>query len=154
MAKESKQDDPDYRARSTALRLLARREHSRSELALKLRQRDIPSATIDSVLDDYEQEGWLSDERFADVFARQKMDQGYGPLKIEADLQQKGVCRMPECLQSIPEEVWVERAAEARIKRFGKVLPRNLSEKARQFRFLARRGFTSAQANGAFCLQD
>ena len=36
MAKDQKHDDPEYQARSVALRLLARREHSRYELAIKL----------------------------------------------------------------------------------------------------------------------
>ncbi|TNE98663.1 MAG: regulatory protein RecX, partial [Gammaproteobacteria bacterium] len=67
MAKQENLEDQDYRARSTALRLLARREHSRLELSLKLRQRKLPSSVIDAVLDDFEHEGWLDDQRFADV---------------------------------------------------------------------------------------
>lgn len=50
MAKHEKDQDPEYRARSAALRLLARREHSRYELVLKLRQRRIEGDLIDTVL--------------------------------------------------------------------------------------------------------
>ena len=53
MAKHEKDQDPEYKARSAALRLLARREHSRYELALKLRQRRIEGDLIDTVLDEY-----------------------------------------------------------------------------------------------------
>ena len=77
MAKQENQDDQEYKARATALRLLARREHSRYELSLKLRQRKVSGDIIDAVLDDYEKEGWLDDDRFADVYARQRMDLGY-----------------------------------------------------------------------------
>ena len=74
MAKQENDNDQDYKARATALRLLARREHSRLELSLKLRQRKLPGDIINAVLDDYEKEGWLDDDRFADVYARQRMD--------------------------------------------------------------------------------
>ena len=69
MAKQENDNDQDYKARATALRLLARREHSRLELSLKLRQRKLPGDIINAVLDDYEKEGWLDDDRFADVYA-------------------------------------------------------------------------------------
>ena len=41
MAKPENQGDQEYKARPSALRLLARREHSRLELSLKLRHRKI-----------------------------------------------------------------------------------------------------------------
>jgi len=59
MAKQENQDDQDYKARATALRLLARREHSRLELSMKLRQRRFDSRLIDEVLDEYEEQGCL-----------------------------------------------------------------------------------------------
>ncbi|MBO6849282.1 MAG: regulatory protein RecX, partial [Marinobacter sp.] len=119
MAEQEKPDDQDYKARSVALRLLARREHSRLELSLKLRQRQIERAVIDRVLDDYEAEGWLNDDRFADVYARQRMDLGYGPLRILSELQQRGVHTVPECVEQMTDEDWTEQATRLRCKRFG-----------------------------------
>ena len=104
MAKQENDNDQDYKARATALRLLARREHSRLELSLKLRQRKLPGDIINAVLDDYEKEGWLDDDRFADVYARQRMDLGYGPLRILGELQQRGVHKTPECVAEMAEE--------------------------------------------------
>ncbi len=78
MAKDQKHDDPEYQARSVALRLLARREHSRYELALKLRQRRIPPDVFDPVLDEYECEGWLDDDRFAEIYTRQRIERVTG----------------------------------------------------------------------------
>jgi len=49
-----------------AVRLLARREHSRRELARKLAERDFPEAEREAALDRLEREGLQSDERFAE----------------------------------------------------------------------------------------
>ncbi|GGC55809.1 regulatory protein RecX [Marinobacter halophilus] len=151
MAKDEKDQGQDYKARSAALRLLARREHSRYELSLKLRQRQIEAAIIDTVLDEYEHEGWLDDQRFADVYARQRMDAGYGPLKIQAELQQRGIKHhSPDCLTEASDEEWARRAIGLREKRFGLGCVENdLAEKLRQARFLNRRGFTAVHVERA-----
>lgn len=150
MVKPENQDDQEYRARSVALRLLARREHSRLELSLKLRQRKFESTIIESVLDEYENEGWLSDERFADVYARQRMDMGYGPLRILGELQQRGVHAVPDCLNAMREEDWIRSAVSVRERRFG-LADSDLAweEKVRQGRFLNRRGFSASQVDQA-----
>lgn len=150
MAKPENQNDQEHKARSTALRLLARREHSRMELSLKLRQRKIESAIIETVLDEYEAEGWLDDGRFADVYARQRMDIGYGPMRIQGELQQRGVNHTPECLADMTEEDWCRRAVLLREKRFGLIdLTDDWDEKVRQARFLNRRGFSASQVDYA-----
>lgn len=150
MGKASNQDDQEYKARSAALRLLARREHSRFELSLKLRQRKIAPDVIERVLDDYEAEGWLSDERFADIYARQRMDLGYGPLRILAELQQRGIHNTPDCVREMTDAEWIERATLLREKRFGLCdITGDWDEKVRQARFLARRGFASDQVESA-----
>lgn len=133
-----------------ALRLLARREHSRFELALKLRQRKLETAVIERVLDDFEEQGWLSDERFADVYARNRMDLRYGPLRIRAELQQKGIRFVPESLSAITERQWCDLALAARERRFGLVdLAEDWDARAKQARFLGQRGFSAEQVDHA-----
>lgn len=150
MAKPENQADLEYRARSTALRLLARREHSRLELRLKLFQRKLPADIIESVLDEYEAEGWLDDDRFADVYARHRMDLGYGPLRILGELQQRGVHKTPECLGEMTDEDWSQQAIGLREKRFGLGdLSEDWDEKLRQARFLNRRGYSPSQVERA-----
>ncbi len=153
--KDEKQHDPEYKARAVALRLLARREHSRQELSLKLRQRKIESGIIDAVLNEYENEGWLDDQRFAEVFTRQRMDMGYGPVRIMAELQQRGVHQSPDCLNEVSDEHWCQMATKLRERRFG-LAPVNddFPEKMRQARFLARRGFSSSQVEKALGVTD
>ncbi|MBL1272498.1 MAG: regulatory protein [Marinobacter maritimus] len=150
MAKQENSDDQEYKARSVALRLLARREHSRQELALKLRQRKLDGPIISIVLDDYEREGWLDDNRFADVYSRQRIDLGYGPLRVLAELQQRGIHRSPECLEELADEDWIRNATLLREKRFGlSDLSKDWDEKVRQARFLTRRGFSASQVERA-----
>lgn len=150
MAKRENQDDQEYKARAAALRLLARREHSRQELVLKLRQRKIETDIINAVLDDYENEGWLDDHRFADVYARQRMGLGYGLLRILGELQQRGVNHTPECLAEMTDEDWCRLAVSLREKRYGlSNLDDDWDEKVRQARFLNRRGVSGSQVERA-----
>src|SRR5690554_5755458 len=146
MAKQENSEDQEYKARSVALRLLARREHSRQELTLKLRQRQLDHSVISKVLDDYENEDWLNDNRFAEVYSRQRIDLGYGPLKVMAELQQRGIHSLPDCVEELADADWVRNALLLREKRFGLTdLSNEWDEKARQARFFSRRGFTSNQ---------
>lgn len=135
--------------RELGLRLLARREHSTRELRRKLRQRELPTELIDAALAELQQERLLSDDRFAEEFARSRRNGGYGPLRIEAELRERGVDRAPAELIETPEEVWVALAAAARQKRFGAALPKDLRERNRQYRFLSNRGFASGQIRQA-----
>ncbi|WP_150909423.1 regulatory protein RecX [Marinobacter halotolerans] len=146
----AKQEDPEDKARAAAMRLLARREHSRLELDLKLRQRKVEAVTIQKVLDEFEANNWLSDERFADVFSRQRFDLGYGPVKIIAELQQRGIRTPPEWLSSTTDREWIEAAIRVRDRRFGLADIRgDWDEKGRQGRFLARRGYASDHIESA-----
>ena len=146
----AKQEDLEQKARAVALRLLARREHSRFELDLKLRQRGFESVIIEKVLDEYEANDWLNNERFADVFARQRFDLGYGPLKITAELQQRGIQRLPQWLAGITDWQWIESAIRLRDRRFGlSDIRQDWCEKGRQGRFLCRRGFATDQVESA-----
>ncbi len=150
MTELRKKKDPNDQAPETALRLLARREHSRLELDLKLRQRGVDRNVIDSVLDDFEERGWLSDERFAEVFVRQRMDAGYGPMRILADLQQRGIRNTPPELAAVPEQTWLNTAISLRERKFGLGdVFRDWPERQRQGSFLARRGYTAEQIEAA-----
>ncbi|MGO1462678.1 MAG: regulatory protein RecX [Marinobacter sp.] len=150
MAKQENSEDQEYKVRSVALRLLARREHSRHELVMKLQQRKLDRSIISLVLDDYEREGWLDDDRFSDVYSRQRIDLGYGPVKVLAELQQRGIHRTPRCLAELADADWVRNATRLREKRFGLAdLNGDWDEKMRQARFLTRRGFTANQVDQA-----
>ncbi len=130
--------------RETALRLLARREHSRQELVLKLGARGFQQQEVTDVIDRLADEGLQSDVRFASSFTRYRINRGQGPLRIRAELQQRGVGNelITDALDSEGVD-WLELAEEQRRKRFGERIPETATEQARQQRFLHHRGFSS-----------
>ncbi len=138
--------------RLQAMNLLARREHLRQELALKLSKRFGAEAAdeIAVVLDELEGEDLLSDKRFTESYIRQRVGKGYGPDRIRQELRQKGVDG--ESLEIALEDAdvdWVAQAAEVRLKKFGSSSPTDFKEKARQMRFLNYRGFGGEFAGAA-----
>jgi regulatory protein len=58
-----KRAKPPVSIRATAIRMLARREYGRSELAHRLVMRGAPAADVDGVLDELQQLGLQSDAR-------------------------------------------------------------------------------------------
>src|SRR5690606_1196122 len=99
------------RVRETALRLLARREHSTLELRRKLLLREYPESLVDQVIAELAAEKLLSDERFAEEFVRSRREKGYGPRRIQAELYQHGIDpTVAESLLREAEEDWQARA--------------------------------------------
>ena len=125
--------------------LLARREHSRSELAAKLAARGVGSEIAERVLAELAAGALQSDERFAEDYARARIERGYGPEQILAGLRERGIDETILLRHVDPRDpAWIERLAEARRRRFGDVLPMDPRERAGQCRFLVRRGFPVA----------
>ena len=128
--------------RERALRLLARREHSRSELVRKLEQAGFDSSDIQPLLDKFEQKSWLSDQRFAESYVADHRARS-GSIKLAYDLRQRGVRdSIIEAVLSDNRDSEIERAREVWKKKFGS-LPADAAEKSRQMRFMQSRGFTS-----------
>lgn len=129
--------------RARALRLLARREHSRQELRRKLGTTgDADPELIEAVLDDLQQEGWLSEQRLAEQLVGQAR-QRYGARRVLQRLRDKGVGG--EVLDRAADTLRAQDLASARAlwrKRFGQPAA-TLQEKAKQARFLAGRGFSA-----------
>lgn len=144
------EEAPEREARERAIGLLARREHSMRELARKLRQRDYPREVVAAVIEGLAAEGLVSDGRFAEEYARSRRDRGYGPLRIRAELAERGVDdALAEPHLSGDEAGWTALARSARRRRFGASVPQAPRERQRQQRFLAQRGFTFDQIRRA-----
>ena len=127
--------------RERALGYLARREHSRFELARKLGQGGVAHHDIDALLDEFEQKNWLSDRRFAESWVADHRARA-GSIKLAYDLRQRGVSDgiISEVLSGHRDSE-LERAREVWQKKFGSA-PADAAEKAKQMRFLQSRGFT------------
>lgn len=128
--------------RDAALRLLARREHSRLELARKLARRGWSEPAIEAAIDELAEQDLQSDERYAESYVRQRIAKAYGPLRIRAELSERGVDRaqVARALESESPD-WFAIAANWYEKRYGTAAPVDLREKSRRQQALARRGF-------------
>jgi regulatory protein len=129
--------------RYKAMDFLARREHSRKELREKLRKRYDDHILIDEVVDTLVLEGLQSDKRYVESFLRQRVAAGYGPLRLRAELRQRGISENEISLGlSELSGDWLALAETAWQKKFG-VAAVDAREKAKQQRFLAYRGFSN-----------
>ena len=127
-----------------AIAALARREHSRTELARKLARTLEPPddhAALERVLDELEARQLLSDERYADATVRARSAR-YGDARLRRELAAKGV-DLELAVAAVQAHAGgeLERARALWQRRFG-VPPKSLSERARQTRFLLARGFS------------
>ena len=131
------------KVRSTALDLLARREHSKFELEQKLRRKNFALDDIEKVLETLARKGLQSDVRFIENYIAMRSRKGYGPLRIRLELEERGIDKetIGRFLSEL-DPVWFERALILRIKKFGEKHPANLKEKAKQARYLNYKGFT------------
>lgn len=146
-AKSRSDDAPAGRGselEAVALRLLARREHSREELRAKLAARSFPAEEIDELLARLAEQRLQSDERYAEAYSRQRVTAGYGPLRIRAELRQRGVDEVvtDRCLEPF-EARWPELLDAQRQRRFGEAPPADRADWLRQARHLEQRGFAT-----------
>ena len=127
--------------RERAVAHLARREHTRAELARKLAPHAESPEELQSVLDELTRRRLVSDERFA-VARSESLARKFGAARVVRELRDKGVAA--DAVGRISDELRaseLERAREVWRKRFG-TPARSPAERARQGRFLQGRGFS------------
>ena len=135
--------------REQALAYLARREHSRAELARKLEHAGHPAEEIAALLDEFEARNWLSDRRFAESYLADHRSR-YGSIKLEYELRQRGIAdHIIRDVLDINQGSELDRARETWCKKFGKP-PATPTEKAKQIRFLLSRGFPASVVQRIF----
>jgi regulatory protein len=131
-----------------ALRYLAQREHSRAELERKLARcvddtADASAAEqIAAALDELSAHGLISEARVAESVLASQAPR-FGARRLRQTLQAKGLA--PALVAATLQQARgteLERARELWRRRFG-APPADATERARQMRFLAGRGFES-----------
>ena len=138
----SREPGPDTRARNSAMRLLARREHSRAELRGKLIGRGFENHLVEELLQELEDQDLLSDERFAISLIASRVETGYGPNRIDLELRNRGVSEeMAREVLAKAEVDWEERVTDQVVRKFGSNSAQTFPEWARRARYLERRGF-------------
>ena len=127
-----------------ALDLVSRREHSQYELIQKLNKR-FPETMpiIEEVVKKLAVNNILNDERFAEMYLNSRARKGFGPKKIEMELNFKKVDSSFIAIAIAEYESWTENAQNELLKKFKGVKPTDYNSKMKQKQFLFNRGFSS-----------
>ena len=123
--------------------MLARREHSAFEIRRKLKQKELDETEIEEAITTLQQEGLLSDERFAESYINMRQAKGYGPVRIAMELRERGVAEAvfePHLRDRSIDWTAVLKAAYK--KKYGSSQCGDYSEKAKRMRYLQYRGFS------------
>lgn len=122
-----------HRARDTAVRALARRDHSRATLAVRLERAGVRPGDRDDVLAGAARAGLVDDGRFAEARARQLAERSAGDELVLHDLARHGIddetARAAVSMLE-PEATRASRLVSAR------------GSSIRTLRYLASRGFS------------
>ena len=145
---------PSLKAR--ALRALARREYSRSELRTKLLHHagktavpgpehtevepEAQAQQVEQLLDELQSSGLLSDTRFIESRIHARAGR-FGHTRIQHELARHGVALGEEAAAELRRTEF-ERARALWLRKFGAVA-QDPSGQARQARFLSGRGFSA-----------
>ncbi len=94
------------------------------------------------VLDQLERQGYLNDERFLHEYLRVRKRKGFGPLRIRAELQERGIddALISAALDESDHE-WSDLLHAVVQRKFGETPPDGYREQAKMARFLEQRGF-------------
>jgi regulatory protein len=129
-------------AKSVAVKLLSRREHSALEIRDKLLKRDFEEEEIAQAISELKQGGWLSDERYAEAYIRMRQQKGFGPIRIAMELHERGVDEsIVEAFIDNGEESWQQILERQYLKKYKNRPVMDYNDKAKRVRFLQYRGF-------------
>lgn len=122
---------------------MSRREHSATELELKLARRGHDADTISATVGRLTADGWQSDARYAEVLVRSRIGQGYGPLRIQHELAQAGITDAAiRDAFAVAAPDWEAVCAQLHARRF-RCAPAGAGDWQKQYRYLASHGFTT-----------
>ena len=136
--------------REKALRLLARREYARAELARKLAIHAESPEVLEALLDDLNARRLLSDERYVEMRLNARGAR-FGNARLSYELRTQGVSEelVDAALASGKDEL--TRARQVWIRKFGKESAElDAAGRARQMRFMMSRGFSGATIRSLF----
>ncbi|MFW5443778.1 MAG: regulatory protein RecX [Methylococcaceae bacterium] len=129
--------------RKICLRLLARREYSQLELLTRLTAKGFDRLESQGVVDGLVDEGWQSDDRFAEAYARYRIKKGYGPIKISYELRQRGIEAFDlETVVLDLADSWFEILEQVYDKKYADNNGLSNKEWQKRSRFLQQRGFS------------
>jgi regulatory protein len=128
-----------------AVELLARREHSARELKSKLSRRGFDPAESAATLERLQSRDYQSDSRFGEMLVRSRIEGGYGPRWIVAELGTHGIAESAarDLIESAGPD-WSKLARRQLRRRYGARSAATPAERSKRALFLLRRGFDAA----------
>lgn len=134
-----------------AMRLLAQRDHSETELRRKLAAQDVSEEDVEQAIAYCHEHHWLDDRRFAERYLVMRSQKGYGVQRIQQELGMKGIARelIHDAFASSDID-WCALAKQTAHRKFGQTLPQEWKEKAKVQRFLLFRGFFQEEIYAVF----
>ena len=124
-----------------ALRLLSSREHSRAELQTKLQPFEETPGALTAVLDKLVEKDFINEGRVVASILHRRAPK-LGASRIQQELKAKGL--EPQAIADAVAQLRITELARAREvwrKKFDQPA-RDAAERAKQYRFLATRGFS------------
>jgi len=106
--------------------------------------RDHGEVDVEAVLADLEASGLLSDARMVESYVTERLEKGFGPLRVRQELRQRGVADdLIDPHLDLGESEWLRRLAAVHDRKFGAGRAAVSKELGRRARFLEYRGFPS-----------
>ncbi|HEN47565.1 MAG TPA: regulatory protein RecX [Mizugakiibacter sp.] len=125
--------------------MLARREYSRHEITVRLTRSGYSETEVEAALERLLEQGYQNDQRFGEMLVRTRIAQGYGPLRIRAELKahQLLMTEIQGLLDTMAAD-WPELACKMLRRRYGQSTAVDRQQRLRRAQFLLRRGFDAA----------
>ena len=140
-----RKDKPPLPPRDRALGLVSRREHSARELKRKLQQKGVTAEEAVDVVDEMGERNYQSDARFAESLVRRRALDGYGPVRIRAELASHGVVREAATSAIAAADVdWMQIAKRVFSAKYRDTEAADHKERHKRAAWLAARGFDGA----------
>ncbi len=127
---------------AVCLRLLARREHSRRELLDKLALRGFNRDEAEPVIAELTERDWQNDARYTESYVRQRIQTGYGPVRIRYELQQRGINDADLDEQAVAQGGWQNLLLDVYLRKYDDEKSLTQNEWLKRSRFLQQRGFS------------
>jgi len=137
--------------RDICLRLLTRRDYSQLELLDRLANKGFSRTESQTIIDDLAAQGWQSDQRFAESYARYRIKKGYGPIKISYELKQRGIesFDLDRVVFDLADD-WGDLLQQIYHKKYTDDSALSNKEWLKRSRFLQQRGFSGELINRLF----
>lgn len=128
-----------------SLRLLARRDHSRKEIELKLVTKGYQREQVSAAIDELTLQSWQDDSRYAESYLNRRSQKGFGPVKIAHELRQQGIekAKIDELIIAKSDD-WNRLLWQLYNKKFADPVITDSAERGRRIRFLSQRGYPTA----------